>query len=366
MIQQRKKITLVISSLDAGGAERVMSTMANYWAAKGWDVTILTFDGGREPPFYRLESNIRHKALGIAVLSAGVLSAIWNNLRRIVVLRCAIRESRPAVVISFMDRTNITTLLATMCTRTPVIVSERCNPAMYNMGAVLSLLRLITYSRAHRIVLQTDRVRNFFPSMLQKRITIIPNPVLLPAEADSPVPFEMKKPCVVAMGRFTEEKGFDLLLQAFARVKGQHPTWTLFILGEGPLRGQLEALRDRLGLAGRVFFPGRVSNPQVVLRQADIFVLSSRHEGFPNALCEAIVCGLPVIATDCPNGPREIIRDGVDGILIPTEDPEALAAALDRVMTDEKERQSLARRASEIVERFDLEKIMAMWEGCLK
>jgi glycosyltransferase involved in cell wall biosynthesis len=164
------------------------------------------------------------------------------------------------------------------------------------------------------------------------------------------------------MGRLVKQKGFDFLLQAFARCKDIHPEWSLVILGEGEERNDLESMREALGLEGRVEFRGRVKEPATILRQADLFVMSSRFEGFPLALIEAMACGLPVISTDCPTGPSEIIRNEIDGLLITPNNVEVLANAMDRLMANQSERNILGARAVGVVERFGVEQVMNMWD----
>lgn len=359
------RLTLIIFSLSSGGAERVMSNMANYWAAKGWGVTLFTFDDGNIPPFYNLDNRICHVTLGIAGDSLNSIAAIWNNWQRIRKLRSAIYDSKPNAVISFMETTNTITLLATRWLNMPVIVSERIDPASYPIGIIWKEMRQWTYPFADRIVVQTKGALNYFSSNLQARACIIPNPVLLPLKGKESSDKLLGERSLIAMGRFERQKGFDLLLQAFAQLKDFYSEWTLTILGEGALRSELESLRNQLGLADRVHFPGRVKNPYKFLKQADLFVMSSRFEGFPNALCEAMACGLAVISTDCPCGPREIIRHNIDGILVPNEDMSALATAMERLMSDEEERKRLAAAALEVTERFSLEKVMEIWEALL-
>lgn len=360
------RLTLVISSLGAGGAERVMSIMANYWTAKGWKIKLLTFDDGTIPPFYKIDDRVCHIPLNIAKNSHNPVIAIWNNLNRIQKLRKAISESKPDTVISFMDKSNVITLLATKGLNIPIVVSERIDPRMSSIGKIWEQLRWWTYPNATRIIVQSQRVFDYFPLQLQERMFIIPNPVLLPKIEEDVSQHLLEHQTIIAMGRFHQQKGFDLLLQAFAKLKDFYPESILTILGEGELRPELESLCNELEIAHRVYLPGRVKNPYQYLKKADIFVMSSRFEGFPNALCEAMACGLAVISTDCPSGPREIIRDGVDGILAPSEDVESLAKAMERLMCDETERKKLAARAPEVTERFSLEKVMEMWELLLR
>jgi glycosyltransferase involved in cell wall biosynthesis len=359
------KLVLVIPAITAGGAERVMSILANHWAARDRDIALLTFDDGAEPPFFALDPRIRHRTLSLLGDSANPVMGLLNNLRRLRVLRRAIRRERPDAVVSFLDTTNVLTLLASLGLSVPVIVAEHIEPSQYRVKLAWAMLRRWLYPVAGRVVLLTERAREFFPASLGPKIVVIPNPVVpvaAPGGAGIPLPEGHK---AVAMGRLVEQKGFDYLLEAFARLADRHPQWSLLILGEGPLRGELESLRDRLGLAGRALLPGRVECPEAVLAESDLFVLSSRFEGFPMALCEAMACGLPVVAFDCPTGPREIIREGYDGVLVPPADPERLAEAMDRLMADPDERRRLAEKAPQVIDRFGLERVMGLWEEAL-
>src|SRR2546423_7411804 len=160
------------------------------------------------------------------------------------------------------------------------------------------------------------------------------------------------------MGRFTQEKGFASLIRAFGVVACKHPEWTLEIWGDGPVREELVEVTRQHGLHDRVILPGYTSSPHERMRNADLFVLSSRTEGFPNVLCEALACGLPVVSFDCPCGPREIVRHGVDGVLVPNGDIDALAVALGEMMGDHQRRSSFASSAPEILERFGTQSVM--------
>lgn len=357
------RLTLIISSLSSGGAERVMSIIANYWAVKEWKITLLTFNHVSKAPFYPLHPCINYIPLNIANQSPNRLVGIWNNLKRIFVLRTAISISKPDAIISFLDTTNVLTLLATRGLKIPVIVSERNEPGKCQ-SRMWGKLRHLLYPLANQIVVQTERAKNYFSLQLQSRICVIPNPVLLP-KTNCVSQRLLKSPSLIAVGRLEQQKGFDLLIKAFSKVKDTYAEWTLTILGEGPLRSELEYMLNDLKLNEHVHLIGRVKDPYAYLKQADIFVMSSRFEGFPNALCEAMASGLPVISTDCPYGPREIIRNNVDGILVPNEDLFELATAIARLMSDEQERKNLAKHALEVITRFNVDDIMKDWETIL-
>lgn len=358
------RITLVISCLEAGGAERVMSVLANYWAQHGREVTLITLGLARDD-FYVLDQNIHRVELGLRGSSRYFAAAIRNNFRKMRRLRQEIRASRPDIVLSFTDTTNVLTLASTVGLAVPVIAAEHIDPRQHAIGSAWQRLRRLLYPRATAVVVLTDSVRAWAESLTKRTnaVHVIPNPVSISAIEQNGDP-KSREPggTIAAMGRLAPQKGFDLLLKAFGLCARKYPDWSLVILGEGEERSSLEALTRELGLKDRVSLPGCVQDPSTVLSEADLFVLASRYEGFPMALVEAMACGVAVLSTDCPSGPRAIIRDGVDGLLVRPNDVDALAAAMDRLMADPAERRRLGGRAVEVIERFSIHRIINMWD----
>lgn len=359
------RLTLVISSLGAGGAERVLSTMANWWAEQGKEITLITLSN-RQLDFYSLHPKVRRVALHLTRPSRNPLDALLMNFVRFRAMRRAIRDSKPDAVISFMDVTNVMVLIATRGLGVPVVVSERIDPRRYVIGWFWNTMRRLVYRWADALVIQTEALREWGATHLASaRVRVIPNPL----DTDKLSALPERAPGsrqIYAMGRLTHQKGFDLLLRAFARVAPDADGWTLTILGEGELRVELQSLTGTLGIADRVDFPGKVSDPEQKLAQGEIFVLSSRYEGFPNALVEAMSCGLAVISTDCPTGPAEILTHGEDGLLTAPDDISALAGALQELMSDPGRRRSLGEKAMEVRERFAVRRVMNLWDELLK
>ena len=361
----RVKLLFFIPSLKCGGAERVSVMLCNHWAEHGWDVTLATFDDGTVPPFFPPAPGVRHVTLGLQRRSSGMTHSVLNNVRRVPRLRRFVAASRPDRIVSFIDGTNVLALLAAKGTGIPVVVSERVDPAQHPIPVPWRLLRRATYPWARAVVLQTRAAASYFPASWASRIAVIPNPVARLAPSPPTESPEGRRRRIVGIGRLERQKGFDLLIRAFAAIAPEHPRWELTILGEGPERETLGAAIARLGLAERISLPGATPDVAGVLRGADLFVLSSRYEGFPNVLCEAMACGLPVIAFDCRSGPAEIIRDGVDGLLVPAEDDVALAAAIARLAGDPEARRRLGARAVEVADRYSVERVASMWERVL-
>ena len=355
------RLTFVVTSLELGGAQRTVSVLANSWARLGREVTVIIFDQD-DTPSYRLDPHVALRSLGVTNgRASNFLQAISRNSRRLWRLRREIRNSRPDVVISFMDYTNIMTLLSSWRLHLPVIVSEQANPDHEPMGRLWETLRRLMYPHASMLVCPTTRMTALLGNRFRVRGRSIPNLVEMPSPA-AKVSQDKQNYVAVAMGRLVPQKGFDLLLDAFSQIAEKHPEWSLVIIGKGPLREQLATQAKLLGLDSRVRFTGEITDPFPVLKAGDLFVFSSRFEGFGNALVEAMGCGLPAISFDCVAGPSDIIRDGVDGILVAPEDVSALAAAMERLMGDAREREKLASRALEVSTRFSLEKILGLWD----
>lgn len=354
------RLTLVISSLSSGGAEKVLSGLANHWAGQGHGVTLLTFSGASEVPFYPLNSDIHLKPLGIMLpQKASGLVRLGYILKRLMKLRQALRQSKADVIVSFVDITNLTTLLASLGLGARVVVSERTHPGHHHIPLLYQWLRFVLYRIASKVIVQTQSAAAYF-----KRIQtlIIPNAVA-PALTTATLRKEVRH--IVSVGRLCSSKGFGDLIQAFAKVVEEHHLRIeLTIYGEGDDRERLEALIQSLHLDHQVHLPGQVSNIVAKLADADLFVFPSHYEGFPNALCESMSVGLPVIASAC-SGNVDIVRDRVDGLLFPVGNVSMLSSLMLHLINDVTARKGLSKHAMMITHRFDQKSILLMWDDII-
>lgn len=359
-------ILFFVSSLNAGGAERVATTLANAWAARGDRVTLVPSYLTKQPSFYALDDAVTLQWL---VDTPGSTLSRWlPGLGKWLQMRRLIRRVRPDVVVSFLTNVNVNILIASTGLDVPVIVSERTNPAhSQSAGRMLRMLRRQVYRRARFVVMQTEASVQPFRERVPGApdVVVVPNP--LPPALPDPLTVRAvdQQPChLVAMGRLVAIKQFDVLITAFAQLAARHPGWTLTIWGDGPLRDTLAAQIAGLGLNDRILLAGRTSSPWEALSRADLFVMTSRVEGFPNVLLEAMALGLPCVAFDCPSGPAELTRDGQDARLIPLNDAQALVDALHELMSDARLRQQLGTKAAQSVrQRYSLSTILALWDA---
>jgi glycosyltransferase involved in cell wall biosynthesis len=365
------KIVLFIFSMHSGGAERVSANLANAWAEQGHDVTVLTL-ASADLDFYELRLGVKRVALDLAGNSSGPFTALWANLQRVLALRRVFREIRPDVVLAMMTTAAVLAILATRGMTCRVLVSERTYPPLLPVGRMWDRLRRWTYPLANQVVMLTSEGLTWLHACIPgARGTVIPNPVSYPLAATAPwlepeTYITSGRKVLLAVGRLDEGKQFDRLLDAFAMVAARYPLWDLVILGEGPARDFLEQRVQQLELAKRVVLPGRAGNIGDWYVRADLYVMSSRFEGFPNSLAEAMAHGCAAVSYDCETGPRDIIRHEQDGLLVtPVGDAAALATALGTLMGDEVKRKNMAGRAEEVRTRYSMSSILTIWEKLL-
>lgn len=339
----RDRIAFFIPSLIAGGAERVMVNIARGFAERGFLVDmVLTKASG--PYLASLPGTVRVIDLGARRVLGGLLGLVRY-----------LRRERPAVLVASLSHANVVALWARALARvrTRVYITEH-NIALWEMpsgtadgGRLIPYLVAAFYPWADGVIAVSHGVAQDIARRTKtapERIHVIYNPVVTPevldgarATLDHPWFVCGAPPVVLGVGRLTWEKSFVCLIRAFAIVRERRNA-RLIILGEGPERPRLEALVRELGLEADVQLPGFVNNPYAYMSRAAVFALSSASEGLPTALIEALATGTPVVSTDCPNGPREILRDGRLGRLVPVGDPAALAGSVTAVLEEPRPR----------------------------
>lgn len=353
-------VAIVISDMGSGGAQRVVALLANAWSASGRSVMLITL-GSADADFYPLDRRIRRVGLGLTGAVSGFAGPIIANLRRIRRLREILKSSDAQLVVSLIAPTNVLTVLASFGLGKWVIISERNDPSRQSFGWAWDRLRELSYRLADRVTANSQGVVAMLAGRLPpSKVFLAPNPVVPPPDGE--VVATKSGPTVLAVGRLHRQKAYDILLEAFAIFRRSHPGWTLRVLGAGPLEAELRSQAADLGIAGAVEWLGAVSDPFPHYRAADVFVLASRHEGMPNALLEAMVCGLPSVVTTASPGPLELVQDGVSGLAVPAEDPTALAVALGRFADNPELAAAMGLSARKSVQRHEIDSVLREWE----
>lgn len=354
---------LVSGTLEAGGAERDISGMANYWAGKGWRVTLATFTGPQVPDFYVLAPQVERQWLDDSRRTGSrpaKLAAIWARVRT---LRKLLRALRPDAVISFIDVPNVLTLIAASGLGLRVVVSERGSPdrtlarGLYSLARPWRLLVRALYRRAAAVTALNPETADWIRRRCGVRVHVIP-----PALRVMPDLACVRERRIVFIGRLHRVKGGDVLLRAYALIHAEFPDWRLTLIGDGPEKESLERLGAQLGVGADIEFIGTVREVEQWMARAGLVVLPSRSEAFGNVVLESMSMGAAVVSTDCA-GPVSLIVDGENGRIVPAEDEAALAAAMRELLLDDELRQRLGREATKVRHRFLQDEIMNTWES---
>lgn len=363
------KVMFVARALDrmAGGVERMIVMLMNELVARGHEVDLLTWDLEKAEPFYSLRSEIvwHRLNLGDPKHRASTLTMI----RRGHAVRAIVKHRKPNAIVCFQDGPFIAIRAYTWGLGVPVIASERNAPHRFEHTSAARYQRVILqcFRLAARVTIQWESYRPSYPGFLQDRIVCIPNPVpSAHRQAKPDVPGTGGRYRLLSVGRLSFQKNYGVLIQAFARLASRYPEWDLVIIGDGEQRATLEALITSLSLGERVTLPGTTDSIEAWYASSHLFCLSSRWEGFPNALAEALAHGLPAIGFSECAGIRDLIADGRSGILAAGNGGvDALAVALERLMEDGELRRSMGLEAIKSVQPFRPDPVFSTWERLL-
>lgn len=399
---KKKHIAMYIGSIGNGGAEHVICNLAEFFFDEGYDVTIVTTyyaddeyilknaywkrsvepeetDSYVEEQVLNTNEELRTVYLlkdenvsGIKRVFSGLLPSeskgrIYNLRARTAKLSKIWEDIKPDLILSFIGKNNIMAIRTAKKFGIPVVVSVRANPPMEYYTKTLKTVANKLFPKASGVILQTTGAADFFDEKVRRNCYVLPNSVSEEFISRDVVPFESRTKTIVSVGRLDDNKNQGILIRAFGRLMDKYPAYKLVIIGDGDCRGEYGRLAGKTPDPTRIEFTGIIKNVADRISDARIYALTSKEEGLPNALIEAMALGLVAISTDCPcGGPADIISDGENGILIPMgsdeEMEDSLVCALDKVMSDE----SLARRLSEnalsVREKYSPARINALWK----
>jgi len=342
-----KKVCLVIPSLHSGGMERVMSELAGYFCQQHDTEIHLVMYGMKPETFYSLPQNL---VIHQPDWQFDDKNRKWNTLKRMIYLRRTIKKINPISILSFGEYWNTFVLLATIGTKIPVYISDRCQPYK-SFGKLHKFLRTILYPKAKGIIAQTEVAKSIYNRLFKnKNIIVISNPIRSIISNDR----IQRENIVLSVGRLIKTKHHDELIRIFAEIN--MPDWKLVIVGDDAIKQQnkvkLEKMINNLSMTGKIILAGNCSNVDDYYLNSKIFAFTSSSEGFPNVIGEAMSAGLPVIAYDCVAGPSEMIINNYNGLLIPLYDKMIFKQKLNSLMLDSNLRDNLGQNASFHIQKF--------------
>ena len=348
------KIIFILASLGSGGAERVVSLLANRMYEDGHDIQIVCLK--YNDVYYTLHDKIK-------VVAAAEHAS--NRIMELFWLRKYIQKEKPDVVIPFTEGVYCFTILALLGTRIPIIASERLDPAAMSLPRKILKRLLLPY--ADWLVVQTESIKAYFPKRIQKKTSVIYNPVNDEAFEnpcmDSRVQ-SSKQNRIISVARLAPQKNQKMMIEAFAKIADEFPDWQLVIFGEGPLRSSLELIVKSLQLDGRVLLPGRTEHVVEELRKSKIFCLSSDYEGMSNSMIEAICVGLPIVTTNV-SGVKELVDDNINGFVVECGDIDRMCSALSTLMGNESLMNCFAQKSFERRRLFQMDVVNNKWNSLI-
>ena len=362
-----KKYLFLITGMVMGGAERVMATIANEFAKRGNEVLIVTLKDSSSA--YRLDSRVKIVGTKGNIQSKykliRVLKLILSGIKGFFYYLHYLKTYKPDVVLSFLTYSNLLAVITRLLfvRNVPVVISERADPL--KRGNTIKKICEFIYPKADCLVCQSKRVGNYFRKLDGKaNIKVIPNPVNLECVAQTAP--EKRRNAIIAVGRLNTQKNFILLMEGFQEIKSGYSDYIVEIYGQGPEYNNLNKKIHDLHIENNIFLMGIKNNVMQSVNDAKLFVMTSDYEGFPNALVEAMASGLPVISTDFPTGvAKELIKDGVNGYVVPRNDKKELAKAMVKILSSPELQESMSKENRKIIKHLDTDKIIDKWRAVL-
>lgn len=351
------KIMFCTSSMGKGGAERVISILANKLVNDN-EVSILI--NTNKNISYKLDEKVKI----IALDNKYYKNTLIRNIYRIRQTRKNLLKEKPDIVLSFLPMPSFRIIIANRKLRIPIVISDRNDPKQEYASRLTNFLMNWLYPKADGFVFQTNKQKEYFDKKIQEKSTVIFNPIKDEFLNAKNIKIADKENVVINVGRLVEQKNQKMLIDAFAKFSKRYPEYRLKIYGEGPLKDNLKKHIDDLKMNNKIFLCGITDNIKSELEKSKIFVLSSYYEGMPNALIEAMAVGCAVISTDCPcGGPCELIENGVNGVLIAVNNEIELVNSLEDLAQDENKLKVFSENAKNIAELLKTENIVKQWSA---
>ncbi|MEZ4793740.1 MAG: glycosyltransferase family 4 protein [Gelidibacter sp.] len=359
----KQKIAFLIYDIAAlGGAERVVSALANYFTDY-YQVTIITIL--KADVFYPLNKDVKivhcreHE-----VLKSNLYLFLKNNMGLYQQIKQQLKNEQIDLLISFMTTSNVLGCLAAKSLGIPCIISERTNPYIDRPNFVWAKLKNYAYPKADYLVVQSQLIKGFYERNIDaEKIVILPNPLSNELTDSKDISLKRKN-IILNVGRLQTGKNQDLLIRAFANINNND--WKLIFLGDGPLLAEYQALAKKLNQEKNIIFAGKTDDVATYYNTSKIFAFTSEFEGFPNALIEAMYFELACISTDCPSGPSELIDPNENGYLIAIGDQDNLEKYLITLMNNDALRSSIGKKGYETASNYEIVKVATKWKTLIE
>ncbi|WP_170283966.1 glycosyltransferase [Flagellimonas olearia] len=354
-----KKIGFVIGSMSHGGAERVISILSNLLSQK-YCITIITFK--ESPSFYPLNKSVLLKSCKIKDMDRlkGPIGSIRLNYKIARNITSIVKEEKIDLLIGFITSSNVMSIIAARLNRIPCIICERNNPKKEYLSFFWRMSRMLFYPLANVLTVQTVAVKEYYlAKKLNSNILVLKNPIS-PELSQLVDHTPNRKNIILSVGRLDTNKNQKSIIEAFSNLKD--PSWSLLLIGDGGMKKELEAMISRMGQTERIQIISGVKDIHNYYNKAKIFVFASNSEGFPNALLEAMHFGLACISTDCDYGPRELIENMRNGILISTNELDELTKSTIELSGNQQLIASLGNNAQRESEKYKAENVISEWE----